>query len=85
MKGDNAGKWAEIQLELIQDENAGAIITWTGFVKAFMQRFGNRWNDQALLDRYKEGLSLSLLERIYDASPLPKGLKEWQEKAELLD
>ncbi|KAG5640441.1 hypothetical protein DXG03_008665, partial [Asterophora parasitica] len=119
-KGDTATKWAENQLKLIQDQQVGALLVWTNFVKEFLNHFGNcspdfttaskiklltqgtdtaekyntdfnnlkkdmKWNEAALLNRYQTGLDADLLILIFCSNPLPVTLKEWQDKAELLD
>ncbi|KAF5380533.1 hypothetical protein D9615_004727 [Tricholomella constricta] len=120
MKGDKASKWAENQLEFIQEGHADALVTWKEFCKEFVNHFGDRtpdftaaskikllvmgtksadeyntdfnnlkndtkWNEAALLDRYQSGLDPELLISIYRCDPMPVTLREWQEKAELLD
>ncbi|GLB35282.1 hypothetical protein LshimejAT787_0208470 [Lyophyllum shimeji] len=120
MKGDDASKWAENQLELIQDGHEDAYTNWKAFCTAFKDHFGDRtpeitaaakikrlfmgtdsaeryntlfnnlkndtkWNEAALIDRYKAGLDARLLMTLYHCDPMPITLKQWQDKADLLD
>lgn len=45
MKGDKASKWAENQLELIQENQTGALVCWADFVTEFKKHFGDRSPD----------------------------------------
>ena len=38
-----------------------------------------KWNEPALLDRYKMGLTEDLCHAIYQCDPIPRNLKDWQE------
>jgi len=43
------------------------------------------WNEEALMDQYRKGLTDSLRAKIYNCETLPKTLKGWQEKADRLN
>ncbi|KAG5639879.1 hypothetical protein DXG03_002708 [Asterophora parasitica] len=52
-KGVTATKWAKNQLELIQDQQASALLVWTNFVKEFLNHFGDRSPDFTAASKIK--------------------------------